>query len=56
MGQVSGTEFNEYGADEKSHKPNDEKPSNDGGGVDAVVGTFDAGVKWFHYVSLGLSF
>jgi hypothetical protein len=52
---MTGTELREYGANDPSRNAKEEKITDDGRSVDAVVGTLDAGLDRFHVIP-GLTF
>jgi hypothetical protein len=47
---MTRTEVREYGANDPSRNANKEKITDDGRSVDAVVGTLDAALEWFHVI------
>jgi hypothetical protein len=50
---MPGTELREYGANDPPCNADEEKIADDGRSVDAVVGTLDAGLEWFHVYPWG---
>src|SRR5215469_12501920 len=47
---MTRTEVREYGSDDPSRSANKKKITDDGRSVDAVVGTLDAALEWFHVI------